>query len=322
MSGVLGLLWLFLLLAVAGWASAAIASSLLSHYMFQARLPPAERARRSLTLAAIPLLASSTLLVAVAFMALGKAVGWVVDHCVWHAPGHPHLCFEHLPAISLGTTEAAVALTILLAAGWRAGRFICSQHQHRTQTRSLLHLSPGTGRLRRTSDELPYAFAADAGAPCVVMSRGLLNQLDRRQRRIVLAHELAHLRRRDLILTTVIEWLLLFHLPSAARRIRHAWQQALEERADDLAAARYGRAAVAETLLRVVRLHRGQPVPGLAASGADVIRRVDRLVTTPAPLTPGPIVSGSIGLTAALAVYLASTHHFLETMLGYLTGYS
>lgn len=322
MDGVTGLLWLLFLVAVAAWIMGALASNVLSRVMLAAWLTPREKMRRSLMLASLPGLATLLLLGGVIFMALGKTYGWVTDHCVYHGPGHPHLCFEHLPAIGLGAIEASIAAMVFGVVGVQLARYTWRELVSARSINSLLRLAAGGRRLRRTQDTSHYALAAGVTAPRVLISHGLLAQLGWRERRIVVAHEFTHLRHRDLVRNSMFELLMLFHPRLTASRLRRTWRQAMEERADDVAALRFGAEAVAATLLKVVRLQRGQPACGLGVAGADTANRIERLLAADGDQgAPFPAIYVCWVSILAFAAGLSSSHHLLETALGFLTGH-
>lgn len=321
MNGALGLLWLLFLIGLAAWVVTVLASEPLSRQLFSLHLSPRVRARRSAALAAMPLVSVLSLLVATTAMALGKASGWVVDHCEFHGPGHPHLCFEHLPAIHAGFAEALVFGGVASVLALTVLRFIRREHSTARTLANLHRLSEGRGVCREVADDRVLALAAGWRSPAVLLSRGLRQQLDHRERRIVVAHEFAHLRRRDLRASLIVECLLLLHLPGVARRLRREWRQALEERADDMAAQRFGHEAVAETLLKVARLQKDHILPGLSAGGGDTARRIERLLAGHPDESGLPLVSIGLASIVLLAASLAHFHHLLETLLGFVTGH-
>ena len=321
MSSVLGLLWLFLLLAVAAWLVAALVSTRLSRRVLAINLAPQERARRSFVLASLPGLASVVMAGGVAALALGKSRGWVEDHCEGHGPGHPHLCFEHLPAIDLGAAEALAVTALLVALLVMIGRFLWREGLATAQMNTVLRLVQGRGPCSRVDDDGVFAIATGVLSPRVLLSRGLLENVGPRERRIVLAHEVAHLRRGDLAKNWLFEVLLLLHFPPTARRLRAEWRQALEEWADDTVAQRFGREAVAATLVKVARCQQARRLPGLAASGADTLRRIERLLHPAEEGRTMPVVGLCLAGVFAVSMLLMGSHHFLETLLGLVTGH-
>lgn len=317
------LLWLFFLLAAGTWLLSAVTSALLVPAMLPERLSPDIRTRRLLLTAWLPWIAPLLLLVSVCLQAGGKSLGFIVDHCNFHEDHHPHLCFTHLPAIDLNAFHALVLTVAVTVTGLFVTRFIRRERMAAEQFRTLSALAAGRQRLRILDDELPIAFAGGLRQPLVLISRGLLRGLTRHEGRIVLAHECAHLRHQDPKRSLLFEFLLLAHLPFAAGRLRRLWRQSLEEAADDRVAGRFGREAVAGTLIKVLRLGRGPRVGRLAAAGADPTQRIRRLLTA-TPIMHRVLwrfelayVTGlaAIGLTPLLA------HHWLETLIGLLHGH-
>lgn len=321
----LGLLWLFFLSAVAAWAASAAAAVALARLPAHPERRPEGRARRALMTALLPWILPLTSVAAILLLAAAKSWGWVADHCLYHGPGHPHLCLEHLPAIPLGPWHllgfaAALALVILLLAC-----YLVSEGRALARLRSMRRLAHGFGRMRVLETDQSFAFAANPRNPFILVSRGLIERLTRRERRIVVAHEVAHLRHRDLSRNVLFDLLLLAHLPWSARPLRQAWRQSLEERADDRVAAIYGRECVAQTLARVLRAspHRISSCAwssALSVAGADPLRRIERLLSTDEAAMPSSVFEFLyVAALVVVAAALPAAHHMLETFLGLLT---
>ena len=321
MNAWLGFAWLLFLCAFASWALAALCAMALSRWP-AAHLDPGRRARRALLTALLPSLLPLTAVVSILALSASKPLGLIADHCLYHGTGHPHLCLEHLPAISLSWLHlAAVAGALLLILALLA-RYLVRERRASRRLQSMRSLSHGFGRLRFLEDKQPMAIAANPRDPFVLMSKGLLDRLTRRERRIVLAHEIAHLRHNDLLRNYVFELLLLLHLTPAAGRLRTAWRQALEERADDRVAARFGPDSLAQALVRVIRGARPGSTPAFSVSGEDPLRRIERLLAPDENENNRSVTFevSYIGLLLALAATIATSHHLLETVLGFLTG--
>ena len=134
----------------------------------------------------------------------------------------------------------------------------------------------------------PLCFTVGLLRPRVYVSSALLAQLSDGDRAAMLAHEAAHIRRRDGLvglLLTVFYAL----LPLPAGRLLYAdWRRAAERACDTEAAQRVGSPCeVTQALVRVARLLRGgddgTPVPGAAHfsasdSGEDIEGRVHALL--------------------------------------------
>jgi hypothetical protein len=194
--------------------------------------------------------------------------------------------------------------------------------QHRRATDRVAALDALTGRkpgiLRVVDQAEAFAVAARWPEPRIFVSSGLMSALGHRDRRIVLAHECAHLRNRDAAWTLVFDVLLLLHPESLRRRLRQAWSDALEDRVDDRVGARFGREAVAQALIRVLRVKRMDPGVGFAIDAASPLTRIRRLLAPPPPAFgtgfERALLLGALVLIASSLRY----HHALETALGAL----
>lgn len=256
---------------------------------------------------------------------------------------YPALALGWCVAILLGTQPAAwrlglvghpaaVAAVALVAVG-----AVAVGSALRTAAKSLRH----TGRLLRwvTDHEVPLAgpvvaVAAEVGLrgrvrlvatgeqlavtvglvrPYVVVSTALVETLGRAELRAVLAHEQAHLRRRDPLRVLVARVLVahLWFLP-VARDLRRRARSGFELAADRAAAGRYGRSALAGALLRVVSTPVGAGVAvGFGGAAAAVATRFADPVLLESrvsqlesgrPPPPVPVAPGRFALTALGAV--------------------
>jgi hypothetical protein len=128
------------------------------------------------------------------------------------------------------------------------------------------------------SDDQPFAYAVPGWPGRIVVSRGLLRNLDPAGRRAVLAHEETHLaEHHDMhhLAAVVAAAINPFLCRSPA-----ALDLACERRADDVAARTVGdRRSVARAITTVVRPQIA--TLGWAATGADVPLRVAALLTPP-----------------------------------------
>src|SRR5688500_16256079 len=153
----------------------------------------------------------------------------------------------------------------------------------------------------RVSDEVPSPFAARLLRPAIWLPLSLLTRAPVEQIEALLAHELAHIARKDWLwngVQCVIECLLFFH-PAIwwlGRRIR----QEREHACDDLAVAACGDAiALAEALAELERQRHPFPRLVLAAHGGSLMQRITRLLSGSSP-------RAHWRLPAALAIVLVS----------------
>jgi beta-lactamase regulating signal transducer with metallopeptidase domain len=124
--------------------------------------------------------------------------------------------------------------------------------------------------------------------PVVLVPAGALVGLTASQLELVLAHELAHIRRRDYLvnlLQTAVETLLFYH--PAVWWVSGRMRIEREHCCDDLAVAACGNpVGYARALADLERLGTRGPVLAMAASGGSLFDRVARLVTPRGPLSP------------------------------------
>ncbi len=127
----------------------------------------------------------------------------------------------------------------------------------------------------------------------ICLPAAVLTELDAPQQRSVLAHELAHLQRRDplwLLLGTTLEQLLFFQ--PLNRLVRRNMQEVAEYLCDDWAAVRDGSGLpIARGLAAVARWldgaeERSVPLAGMAERPSLLVARVQRLLQTHVSLEP------------------------------------
>jgi beta-lactamase regulating signal transducer with metallopeptidase domain len=164
------------------------------------------------------------------------------------------------------------------------------------------------GELRlTTADGLVSPVALGRREIC--LPRAALDELDPAQQRSVLAHEVAHLARRDptwLALATVLERL--FPFQPLNRLARRRLQECAEYLCDDWAAHRAGSGiVVATSLLKVAEWMEAGTVPapvplaGMAESPSQLVTRVRRLVENGAPGSPDRARRFALGALVLLA---------------------
>lgn len=314
-----GLFWLLVWVIALAWLASIVSTLPLALFLQRQFDTPVLRCRRAILLASLPWLAPLAAITIALFPSVLAAFGWVVDHCHVHGPGHPHVCLNHLPVVGLHEPQAvlfAVSLGALLIA---FAVFLKHQWQGQRALHRVLPLASGVSVLKTITVPAPLAFTAGLRRPVIVVSDNLRKILTRSQRHALLRHEIAHARAGDVLKNLLFECLLLLHLPATARRLRVIWRQALEEAADDAAAARSGATNLAEALVVVARAQLSMSGPVLAFHGADTVQRVRRLLTGDPEVTRH--ISWEWMALAVLCVLLAvspAVHHDLETLLGYL----
>lgn len=288
-----------------------------------ARMAPAAVARLDFLVALAPLVVSVATLLA----ALSPSFGWIADHC---APAsehsHPHLCAAHhvvgLPGLSMIFLAGLLASRVVVAVT-RATSAVARAELLR---RALLRDAVLTGGVPIVSLDGAQAFVIGLVRPTVFVTRGLLTPAIRPHLDAVLAHEAAHVRRRDGLRRVLASLAFPFHVPGLARLIERGLERAHEMAADDEAARSIGsRSRVAEAIVAMARARLEIPRGSLAfaPTGDDLAVRVRRLLDDRA-LASGPSPGLLAVLTSVVLLGIAlgadAVHHGVEMTLGLLGG--
>ena len=287
------------------------------------RWEPRARHRAVLLLAALPVLTALVLLVTVSLPSVAALLAPGLDHCTAHHDGHAHLCFTHLPGAPVHT---AVALSLALLVGYaflRASLALVRVARALRVVGALARVGEERAELGCTIVESPQPVCVAAGflQPRVLISRGLLDSLGNEERAVVLAHERAHVRRRDALAAAAVRALSVVHLPGVGRWLTSERDVAAEQACDDEAAAVADRLAVAATILRVERAVWQSSAVGLelvgSAFGARAVeRRVEALMAEPSAPTSLRALTGSLGVAlVAVVLHADDLHHLTEFLL-------
>ena len=147
--------------------------------------------------------------------------------------------------------------------------------------------------------------------PVVLLPVSALAGLSPRQLEMVLAHELAHIRRHDFAVNLVqalVETLFFYH--PAVAWLGRTVREEREHCCDDLAVAACGSAvsyARALTALESLRMPGAQPAqPALYATGGSLAERVRRLVLPPRVGCGSRWLAGASALTLASSLAMAA----------------
>jgi Zn-dependent protease with chaperone function len=315
----LSMTWLLVAVMTVAWL---VATAVAAALVRRAELPGLDPQARKLRLLLVALLPWTVPLIAVSAVlapAIAKPLNLIAHHCVAHGPGHPHICLEHPPIVALSEWHWLVVAIAFLWMLWSLGTHVLRKRRAGSQLRSLLAFAGGSGPVRTLDTPHVVALAADPGLPVILLSSELRRRLRPRQRRIVLAHEVAHLRHGDLLFSRLIDALLVLHIKPVARRLRAAWRQAMEEHADDAVAARFGREDVAQALIQVARMPALDARSALRATGGNTVQRIERLLDAPAEMRgPAVFAAGYAGAMLGSWLVLVWAHHAIETLLGWI----
>lgn len=277
------------------------------------RLAPAARVRLLLALAAAPF-----------FVAAALQLGWVVYH---HVIDPSSLTATHDCSIPLTWPLALVGALMSVRVGRAAARVSHGAWRSFATGRRLAEISDVTAEgLHVTDEEVPHAFVLGLWRPRVFLSRGLLRAMDAPAVAAIVAHERAHVRRRDPLRRLIASLLLAFHVPAVARRLEALVARAHEVAADAEAASVVGdRPSVAQTLVRLARLRLAPspvPLPSASVLGSDLEARVLDLLGSPqrADFPSAFVVGTAAAVVTALAVAFAEPLHAGGEVLARLFG--
>ncbi len=288
------------------------------------RLSPALRADLTFLLGMLPSGISLAVLVATAAPSVAGVLGLAEDHCFHHGQ-HLHLCVVHAgaprPVLAM---VGAVWLALFL---YRAGALAWSSATLGARLSALERL--GT----RRPGEFPIIVLPGAPNLChatgllrrrILLSASLSEALSPRELRSALAHEAAHLHRRDPLAGMLLAVAGLWGPPFLARYLLETWRVAAEEACDAVAARRVGDGGlVAEALVKVARLRqRAVHVTGGAPAFGELAleRRVRLLLEGGGRASASARALVVTGITGAAGLFLALAHadflhHVVETFL-------
>lgn len=182
-------------------------------------------------------------------------------------------------------------LSVLLAS---TARTLLARRRHRLLVDLVATPEPALRGTRVVDHATPLAYCLPGLRSRVVLSQGVLAVLEPAEVEAVLAHERAHLtQRHDLVVLPFVALGATFPRLPPVRTAQDEVALLVEMLADDVAARRHDRRLLATALVKVG----GARVPtGGLGSGTGVLRRTDRLLAPPDPLSR----------TAALAVHAAT----------------
>lgn len=285
----------FAVRALLGSVVAAVLAALAARYGWL----KSGRARRTMILAPVVAAAAA----AVASMAPGST--FLPDVVVRAAAGEPveilgaEVNIKRLGWVLVVYVAIASFLLVRRAVGyWTIGRYVaaatpCDDPAIKVIVRRLSSKlgigAPQVLVLRRCPGG---AFTSGVRRPLVALDADLLCGLDDRELEGLIAHELAHIARRDVLMNTVVGVIrdLTFFVPPlnlAGRWLRHEQEQS----ADDLASDSTGRpAALASSILKVWQGSTETRRPQLAAMAC----------ATMVPPTAWPLAAGIAGRTAGV----------------------
>jgi Zn-dependent protease with chaperone function len=195
----------------------------------------------------------------------------------------------------------------------------CAAVVHKGLQHRRLRVPKGTDGLAIVSSDIPTAFTLPGRPGSIVVSSAMLRELDACGRRVLLAHERAHLRcrhHRFIFLTQLAASALPLLTPLNARM-----RYFTERWADEEAALEVGsRRAVATAIARAALTQTGVAPGSLAIADTGVVQRVESLLAD----APEPAPSVQVGIAAMLttgAAALSLSVLLIEPLITELLGF-
>ncbi len=292
-------------------------------------LDPGEREKAIVGFVAMPWVVTGVLVAACFLPSLADWIGVAADHCLEHLGSHLHLCFHHAGDLPRSGTVGILGGLAAIGAIGLAGAAVREAVEWRRILGNLGALAipatePGVFRL---ATERPLVFTVGFLGPRIYLSDGLRTLLGGEDLEVVLAHEGAHVARRDGLRKLIVSALGVALPPSTRRRILLDFDDTCEHLCDEQAALAVGDTArVARTLLRVARLEfREAPAtPEGSVHGAPGAtgRRVRSLLEGRPPVAGSrwSLALGALAVSVGLLGTFASgpLHHVAETGLALL----
>jgi len=219
---------------------------------------------------------------------------------------------DHWVALTLAAVLATELLGVLVLSGVRTAR---TRRRHRALLELVVQPSAELPDTRLLEHPAPVAFCIPGARPLLVLSSGMVAELDEAQLAAVVAHERAHLsEHHHLLLLPFVAWEAALPVLPAAARAHVAVRDLVEMRADDVALRSLAggtggtapRRTLAQAIVAAAEGTGGVAVPGgaLAVAGGAVRARVLRLLEPPSPL---PAAARWTALAAAGLLLLLPT---------------
>jgi Zn-dependent protease with chaperone function len=195
---------------------------------------------------------------------------------------------DHWVALTLAAVLASELVGVLLLSWVRTAR---TRRRHRELLELVVQPSAELPDTRLLEHPAPVAFCIPGARPLLVLSSGMVAELDGEQLAAVVAHERAHLREHHhLLLLPFVAWEAALPVLPAAARAHASVRELVEMRADDVALASLSGSIPRRTLARAIVAAAGGaggagvPRGALAVTGGGTGARVVRLLEPPSPL--------------------------------------
>jgi Zn-dependent protease with chaperone function len=195
---------------------------------------------------------------------------------------------DHWVALTLAGVLAVELVGVLVLSWVRTTR---TRRRHRALLELVVRPSAALPDTRLLEHPAPVAFCLPGARPLLVLSSGMVAELDDAQLAAVVAHERAHLKEHHhLLLLPFVAWEAALPVLPAAARAHAAVRELVEMRADDVALGSLSGPAARRTLARAIVAAAGGaggagvPDGALAVTGSATGARVVRLLEPARPL--------------------------------------
>jgi len=249
-----------------------------------------------------------------------------LDHCLLHeGHAHLHLCLVHLSHDASSWLGWVVIAGVMIGLGARLGVRTLSL----LNAPKLIHRLLGLARFDSHRGAWvvptghPLCLSVGLLRPRVLVSDGLLAAASNDELEVMLAHEAAHVRRRDTLARLFVRAGSLLLAPGARGLLLSTLELSAEQACDEAAAAQVGdRLRVAETILAMERLlgcSTGSSSMVAAFGASSISARVQSLLLPPRSPNTSPVLTllwvGAVVTVVALGPRL---HHVTESTLAFL----
>jgi Zn-dependent protease with chaperone function len=235
----------------------------------------------------------------------GRSLAGAARAALTGEPARDPVRGHHWIALTLAAVLAAELLGVLALSWVRTTR---ARRRHRDLLELVVEPAAAAPDARLLEHPAPVAFCIPGARPLLVLSSGMVAELDDGQLAAVVAHERAHLaEHHHLYLLPFVAWEAALPVLPAAARAHTAVRELVEMRADDRALASLRGPDPRRTLARAIVVAAGAggvPDGALGAGGSAVGARVRRLLDPPPPL---PAAGRAAALLAAALLLLAPT---------------
>jgi hypothetical protein len=251
---------------------------------------------------------------------LADAFGLPGDHCLSHQDTHHHLCVTHPPresghwmtwAFPLGVWGTmALILGACTRRAWKQWRM----------ARVLIRLSVPSdygSDVRIVEQSVPLALTLGLFRPSILVSTGLVARTSGKALGIVLAHERAHVARRDTLFAFLDQFPAALLPQRVSRRLLAELTLAREQACDAVAARKVGPGRVAAALAEFASLNMPVPAVGLSVVSGALEARVMHLLHPPTPTWRWALAPIAV-LALLVATGLGPGHSAIEHLLTFI----